>query len=171
MREHELLEHERRVESALARAAARLHEVGETRTPLDEVMLSEEAESFERMTDFSEEAQRLRVEFFARFFDFLFEDGPHPGWVLRRIYALARRYRPDLILGMNGTDLGLLFGETRAAQSYRMQLIFDRLRMSGTRGFRGGGCKREESRSAYAASATGNRNRAKKRRKEKGKEK
>ncbi len=167
MREHELLEHERRVESALARAASRLHEAVETRTPVHEVMLSEEAEEFERMADTVEDGERLRQEFFQRFFDFLFEDGPHPGWVLRRLYVLARRYRPDLVLRMNGTDLGLLFGETRAAQSYRMQLIFDRLRGAGARGFRGGGCKSEGSREAYAASAAGNHNRAKGKKKRK----
>ncbi len=156
----ELTQHERRVESALERAAARMHEAVEWRTPLDELMLSEAAE---RMGDVhSEDEMALLVEFFRRVFDFIFEEGAHPGWVLRRVYALARRYRPDLILHMNGTDLGLLFGETRAAQSYRMQLIFDRLRMSGVRGFRGGGCKSEESRATYAASAAGNHNRSKK---------
>ncbi len=80
--------------------------------------------------------------------------------MLRRLYMLARRYRPELILHMNGTDLGMLFGETRANQSYRMQLIFDRLKAAGVRGNRGGGCKTESSRGSYAEAAEGNHNRA-----------
>jgi len=161
MREHELLDHERRVESALSRAASRLHEAVDRRTPLDELMLAEEAEEFERRAEESETAAELLQEFFQRFLDFVFEEGPHPGWVMRRVYALARRYRPELILHMNGTDLGLLFGETRAAQSHRMQLLFDRLRQAGVRGGRGGGCKSQGSREVYASAARGNHNRAK----------
>lgn len=161
MREHELLEHERRVESALARAASRTHEAVETRTPLDELMLSEEAAEFERLADEHERGELLLNRFFFRMLEFLYADGPHPGWVLRRLYVMARRYRPDLILHMNGTDLGLLFGETRAAQSYRMQLLFEKLQGAGVRGFRGAGCKSEGSREVYAASAAGNSNRAK----------
>lgn len=156
----ELLEHERRVERALARAASRLHEAVEVRTPVDEVMLSEEAECFDEVAQ-GEQGRELLLTFFDRFFEFLYEDGPHPGWVLRRLYALARRYRPSYILHMNGTDLGLMFGETRAAQSWRTQLIFDRLKLSGVHGCRGGGFKTESSREAYADAARGNRNRAK----------
>jgi hypothetical protein len=167
MREHELQEHERRIEQALARAASRLHVPIERSTPESELILSEEAEAFEQMADAEERGQRLLMAFFTKFFDFLYEDGPHPGWVLRRLYVLARRYRPELILEMNGTDLGLMFGETRASQSYRMQQIFDRLKLSGVRGFRGGGCKTESAREAYAESAEGNHNRAGKRKKKK----
>lgn len=164
MREHERLEHEQRVDAALERAASRSHEPVELSTPLDELMLKEEAESFERMTG-DEGEMRLLLAFFDRFFDFLYEDGPHPGWVLRRVYALARRYKPDLILGMNGTDLGLMFGESRAAQSWRMQAIFDRLRGAGVRGSRGGGFKTEDAREAYSAAQRGNNNRRKLKRK------
>jgi hypothetical protein len=167
MREHELLEHERRVESALARAASRMHEAVEPRTPVDELMLSEEAEEFERLADEHERGELLLKKFFFRFLDFLYEDGPHPGWVLRRLYVMARRYRPELILHMNGSELGQLFGETRAAQSHRMQMLFDRLSASGVRGFRGAGCKSETSRSTYAAAAAGNQNRRKKKKKRK----
>lgn len=165
MREHELLEHERRVDTALSRAASRMHEAVDVNTPVDELMLSEEAEAFERLASDDEAGRRLLLAFFDRFFDFLYEDGPHPGWVLRRVFALARRYRPELILKMNGTDLGLMFGETRAAQSWRMQAIFDRLKLSGVRGARGGGFKCEASRESYSEAARGNSNRSKQKKK------
>lgn len=160
MKERELLEHERRVDAALSRAADRLHEQIDVNTPADEVMLAEEVESFERLTK-DEEQMRLLLAFFDRFFDFLYEDGPHPGWVLRRVYALARRYRPSLIMNMNGTDLGMMFNETRAAQSWRIQAIFDRLKLSGVRGCRGAGFKSEGARESYSESAKGNHNRRK----------
>lgn len=160
MKKCELLEHERRTANALARAAARMHEAVDVKTPLDSMMLEEESAIFDAAAGKDEERMRLLRDFFDKFFEFLYEDGPHPGWVLRRIYSLARRYRPELIMGMNGTDLGMMFGETRAAQSWRMQLIFDRLKGSGVRGNRGGGCKTEGSRAAYAEAAAGNHNRS-----------
>ena len=137
MTEHELLEHERRVATALNRAASRLHEPVEIRDPAHEVIAAEEAEEFAAIADRHEVGPRLLREFFDRFMDCVFEDGPHPGAALRRVYMLARRYTPEKILHMNGTDLGMLFGESRASQSHRMQLIFDRLKGAGVRGNRG----------------------------------
>lgn len=154
MNEHDLMEHERRVEGALMRAAERLHEQVVFRTPADEVMLAEEAGAF-----VSEEERRWEImaDFLSRFFDFVFAEGPHPGWVLRRLYALARIYRPDLMLRMNGTDLALLFGETRAAQSFRLKCLFDELGIVEWAGV----SKRRAASRTFSAAQRGNRNRRK----------
>lgn len=159
MTENELLKCEREMEEVLAKAAVRWKVEVEPRTPLDYAILKEEAEVFEAMAAKDEDRLKFMQAVFDRIFEFLYEDGPHPGWVLRRVYLLARRYCPERMLNMNGTDLGNLFGESRAAQSWRMQKIFDRLKASGVRGFRGGGCKTEGSRAAYAEAAGGNHNR------------
>ena len=97
----------------------------------------------------------------SRLWQFFYADGPHPGVVIRRVFMLARRYAPELILHMNGTDLGIMWGDTRAAQSHRINVMFDGLRSAGVRGNRGGGCKREGTRKTFAKSATGNQNRKK----------
>lgn len=122
------------------------------RTPADEVMLKEEAENF---ISAGERNVAAATEFFWRFFDFVFAEGPHPGWVLRRLYALARIYRPDLIAHMNGTDLADMFGETRAAQSFRLRCIFDHLGISQISSV----SKKRSASAVYAASARGNKSR------------
>ncbi len=68
MKPHELLECERRTESALARAASRLHEQIEIKTPVDYLMLCEEAEEFEIKAARHEQGQKLLADFFTRFF-------------------------------------------------------------------------------------------------------
>lgn len=158
---------ERQIDFAMSRAAARLAHIGddvEVRTPLTALLLAEDMERLEAASrsiaeEYGDDFSRTYAAWFGRLLAFFFAEGPHPGVVLRRLYMVARRYGPDLIWGMNGTDLGMMFGESRAAQSYRINLLFDGLKAAGVRGNRGAGCKREEARETYAECATGNHNR------------
>lgn len=149
------LEHERRISDVLARAARGLPEPVEWRTPLDELMLAEEAQGWLSQ---EEAAMDLAMDFLRRWFDFVFAEGPHPGWVLRRLYALARVYRPDLMLRMNGSHLALLFGESRAAQSFRLRVLFDQLGIEQVPGV----SKRRVASGVYAAAQRGKRRRGNK---------
>jgi len=161
----EIEEHRSRIDQTLARTAARRHEAIDVRTPADELELLEELEALESRSlaaarEMEDDHWPLYSRWFALWFEFIFEDGPSPHWALRRLYTLARRYRPELIAHMNGTEVGLLFGRTRAAESNRLQLLFDRLHKCGVAGFRGGGAKRESTRETFATKAKGNQNRA-----------
>jgi hypothetical protein len=161
----EVEEHEVWQNEALERAAARRGEAISVRTPADEVMLREELRAFEdgcldMVTEMGGDRWGLYTEWMQGWLDFVFKDGPTLGAALRRLYTIARRYRPDAVAHMNGTEIGLMWGQSRAAESYRLQTIFDGLKRAGAAGYRGGGAKREETRAKYAAAANGNQNRA-----------
>lgn len=166
----EIESHEARIQTAITRAASRLGEGIDDWTPADELQLREDLAAFDadvartarEAVDFEEDPMFVFREWMRTMFEFFFKDGPHPGWAVRRILMIARRYYPDLILRMNGTDLGLIWGVTRAAESARINLLFDDLRASGARGSRGGGCKREGTRAVNAERARGNQNRRRK---------
>lgn len=142
---------EYRIDLALSRAAARAGyepEVVMPHSPLDELLRTEAGE---------EEEQR---EMLGLVLDYFFADGRHPGSVLRRVYAVARAIRPRLIGHMNGTELALMFGETRAAQAWRVKKIFSGyLQERGAKGFKATFQKSESSTPKYAAAARGNQNR------------
>jgi hypothetical protein len=163
----ELLHLEREMQRALSRAAARLNEVPDFHNPATDTMLREELRASEgkvsrAVEDFGDEPMELFREFLRIWQDFVFEDGPHPFWVMRRVYLFARRYCPEHILEMNGSDLAILLGHTRSNESARLNLLFDRLAGSGVRGARGACGKRQTSRDTFAFLAEGNHNRAKK---------
>ena len=88
-----------------------------------------------------------------QFLEYIFAEGPHPGRVIRRCYALAQTFRTDLILEMSREDLAIMLGETRAANSKRLQMLEPYGRAPGNKG--------EDHRSAAKKSATGNNSRRK----------
>lgn len=88
-----------------------------------------------------------------RLLDYLFGEGPHPGKVIRRAYALAQTFRPSLILGMSREDIAIMLGETRAANSKRLQMLEDYGRAAGNKG--------EAHRHAARKAAAGNNSRRK----------
>lgn len=156
---------DRNMQRALDRAAARLGEVPAPSTPATDAMLREELAGLESavgktVEEFDDPMDQFR-EFLRLWQDFIFEDGPHPFWVARRVFLIARRYCPKHILEMNGTDLSILFGVERATESARFNLFFDRLAGAGVRGARGGGAKRQSAREHFAEAAKGNHNRSK----------
>lgn len=168
----ELEKHERRINAVLEKTALRRGEAIVVRTPADEVELREELRELEAkclaaVEEFGDDRWALYSRWFDLWFEFLYEDGPHPQWPLRRLYMLARRYKPALIAHMNGTELGMMWGITRAAESDRLQQLFDRLHFCGVAGFRGGGAKCEETRKTFAATSKGNKNRRGKKSKKK----
>jgi len=66
--------------------------------------------------------------------DYIFQEGPHPGKVIRRLYALAQTFKPALVLDMSREDLAILLGETRAANSKRLQMLEAYGRAAGNKG-------------------------------------
>jgi hypothetical protein len=117
-------EHLERIEGTLARVYRRNgYEGVSMRTPLGEVIAREEGRAPEDDPD-ADPIYDARSEGFRAAMRYVFADGPHPGLSMRRLYALARAIDPGLIAQMNGTDLAEMFGETRAAQSARVKMMF-----------------------------------------------
>lgn len=110
-------EHEKRINDVLARSFRR--EVGRgrepvyVRTPLDDLIEAEEGD------------EDARSKMLGQVLDYFFADGPHPGAVLRRVFGLAKAVRPQLIMHMSLHDLGQMFGDGRAAWSFRIKSIFN----------------------------------------------
>lgn len=146
--------HDQRINSALARVASKrgyTQESVTTRTPLDELIEAEEQS--ELAGDRGNVLRRVLLFFYA--------DGMHPGAVLRRVYALAKAIDPELIGDMTCDDLALMFGETKAAQSWRIQRIFSGYqRAAGVNGFKASFQKSESARAAYSRAQRGNNNRS-----------
>jgi hypothetical protein len=145
--------HDQRINSAIARAAARRgyqQEAITTRTPLDDLLAKEEGE----------DAQAQRREALSLVLLYFFADGPHPGCVLRRVYAVTKAVKPKLCLDMTLEELALMFGETKAAQQWRIDKIFnDYQRLRGVKGFKAAFQKSDEARAAYSRAQRGNHNR------------
>jgi hypothetical protein len=117
-------------------------------------------EVFEAAPGDGEDEMRIRRETVIRMLYFIFQKGCHPGQTLRLLYILTQRLSPELILHMNGTALANIFGETRAAWSARMLLIFNGyLAANGQKAIKYAAQKSDTARAKYAAAAIGNSNR------------
>lgn len=143
--------HDKRINSALAIAA---HKRGyqlesiTTDTPLDWLIRAEEGD------------QDIHDEALTKVLLYFYADGPHPGCVLRRVFAVAKAIRPDLLLNMTDAEIGQMFDETRAAQSWRRDKIFSNYQKErGVKGFKSPSQKSEGSRDAFSDAQRGNTNR------------
>src|SRR5690606_5546786 len=110
--------HEQRVHEVLGAVYRRngdTYEAVTHTTPLDALLREEEEmDSTEQFT---------RVETFRRLLGFIFDGTPDPAWTMRRLYALAKAYAPELLRNMSDHDIGMIFGETRAAVSWRRDAV------------------------------------------------
>lgn len=145
--------HDVRINSILARAAARRgynQESITTITPLTELMA----------TEGRAELEGGRADVLKQMLLFFYADGQHPGAVLRRVFAVAKALDESLLEGMTLTDMAQMFGETKAAQSWRIQKIFSGYqRAAGVNGFKASFQKSEAARAAYSRTQRGNTNR------------
>lgn len=159
MSEEQVSRHENRINSVLAAVWRKNgftgfgeYEVFDKRNPFTELMAKEEADS--------NEEEAIREEAWNKFLNFIFADGPHPGVVMRRVYAAAWAFRKDLIGDMSQRDLAKMFGETPGAISWRINRIFtDYLKAAGARG-RVAGQKPLSAVENYRAAQIGNKNRS-----------
>lgn len=101
------------------------------------------------------------LEAWGAFLTILFAEGASPLKVLKRLFAFVWAVRRELLVNMTQTELGLLMGETRAAVSHRVNVVYsDYLKRMGFRGTRLPGQKSETSRETFARKAAGNTSRA-----------
>ena len=148
--------HEARIASVLARKA---HQLGyaapsvTTYTPLSALLASED--------DDEEDERQARSEILGMLIDFTLQDGPHPAKVMKNFYALVHALRPQALPGKwTCQDFADLFGETKAAHSWRVKKLFERrLETRGARPIKARFQKASSATANYSAAQKGNRNR------------
>ena len=117
----------------------------------------------------SEQAVEWKLEAQAGLAEFLFAEGPHPGVVMRRLYAWMKKFRPQAIWDAGFRELGMLLGESHGALEWRIGKIIDEYAAAkGLRGVKAPWQRTEEACTAYseaqqvAQNATPSRNGGKK---------
>lgn len=149
--------HEARIASVLARKAAQLgYEAGPsvtTYTPLSALLASEE--------DADEDERQARSQVLGMLIDFTMQDGAHPAKVMKNFFALVHALRPQALPGKwTCQDFADLFGETKAAHSWRVKQLFGpRLEARGARPIKARFQKAASSTPNYSKAQQGNRNR------------
>lgn len=141
--------------STLAAAAARMASPATAaRVELSELV---DLRDGEELADYEQRQLRLRA-----LLRFIFYFGPRPEGVTRRVFCLAK-WRPmtaALLLDMSLANLGRMFGETRAAWSWRVKRVVNYfLTSQHVRGGKAGFQKSEEACAVYAQVQRRNRNR------------
>ena len=129
-------------------------------TPLDDLMAKEEGDEAAEMVS------AVRQETLSRMLDYMFADGCEPINVVRRVFALVKALRPDLIGDMSQEDIAVLCGDGgRATVSARIKRVYNFLldENGGARGkSRVWHQKSAAAVEAYARAQQGNDNRGKK---------
>lgn len=84
-------------------------------SPSEEIERREESEQ--------QEEWAIRCEAFFEFLGFVFQEGPHPADVARRLYAFAKAFAPELVLTLGVRELGRLLGEAPGARKWRAEAV------------------------------------------------
>jgi hypothetical protein len=148
--------HEQRINSLLARKAAERGSQAEavtTYTPLSALLRSEDG-------DDDEQAAAARSEVLGMMIDFTLQNGPHPASVLKNFYALVHALRPSAMPNWTCQNYADLFGETKAAHSWRVKQLMERFVVArGARPIRARFQKAASATKNYSKAQKGNRNR------------
>lgn len=110
---------------------------------------------------------KLMMEGVKRFFLYIEAEGGHPLKLLKRLYAAGAGLRRDVFARLTMEERALMFGETKAAVSWRMKFLSGVIERSGQLGSRLAGQKTKAASESYAKAQQGNTNRRRKRRKRK----
>jgi hypothetical protein len=127
--------------------------------PFDE-MLSRESDGVDGEIGEYEMAQRRAA--IKGLFRYLLAEGNHPLKLMKRLYAVGVGLCIDEFSGMTNEERGMMFGESKAAVSWRIKFLSGLIRRSGMRGVKLPGQKSPESAAVYAQVQKGNSNRRKK---------
>lgn len=90
---------------------------------------------------------------------FLTSKGLHPAAVLKQLYAAGRGFGQEPFCSLTMGEAALMFGETKAAVSWRCKVLSGKIELAGMKGSRLPGQKRPETRETYSAAQRGNCNR------------
>lgn len=151
------LEHEDRIASVLARRARESgYDSGPSvtqHTPLAALLQGEAG-------DDGEDEQRLRSEVIGAFVDFVLQDGAHPAHAMKNFFAVVHALRPQALPHWTCEDFAQLFGQTKAAHSWRVKKLFGPwIEARGGRAIRARFQKSASATPNYSKAQKGNRNR------------
>jgi len=117
-------------------------------------------DALEELEEMRESAAAVELDCYRRLMGFFFADGPHPAKVVRRVYACAKAFNPELCAHMTCQELATLLGETRAAVSWRIKAVVNHFcEARGVKALRASFQRSDESCAKYAAAARGNKSR------------
>lgn len=148
--------HEQRITSLLARKAAERGYQAEAvtgYTPLSALLRAEDG------SEDDEEARAVRSEALRALVDFIMQDGPEPLKVLKNFFATVHLLRPSKLPNWTCHDYAELFGETKAAHSWRVKKLGKVLEARGGRPIKARFQKAASATKNYSAAQKGNRNR------------
>lgn len=104
-----------------------------------------------------EDEALIWLEAWRAFINILFDAGPHPDRVTKRLYALVWAVNREKVADLSQTGVALLFKETRAATNARIAAVYtDFLKKRGYRGTKVPGQKSETACQTFSQKAKGN---------------
>jgi hypothetical protein len=128
-------------------------------TPFDAVAAADERGADAEADREAEELGELSAVA-GRMLTFFFADGPHPAAVMRRVFAWAKKFRPDLVGNLSLRDLAAMSGESHEAWRWRIEQWFDRFQeRKGGEAVRAPWQRGDTTREACRRAQKGNRNR------------
>ena len=95
------------------------------------------------------------------FFRFLKARGVHPASMLKQLAAAGRACHIEPFNGMTMSEIGMMFGETKAAHSWRCKILSREIELAGMHGTKLPGQKSKEASESYRKVRKGNKNRRK----------
>jgi len=126
------------------------------RMPFQEMLEAEEDGEEEKPGLYEFRQRMLGVR---AFFRFLKAHGVHPAAMLKQLAAAGRACHVEPFSEMTMGELGMLFGETKAAHSWRCKLLSREIVLTGLHGSKLPGQKRAEASEVYRQIRKGNTNR------------
>lgn len=152
-------EHGAVISAMLQQAAARRHVKLQYGFPVRGIELREllDIAEWEPLTDYARRMDALK-----ELVSFAYYEGPRPGVVVRRVFSMAKWRQADsaVLLDMTLQQLGQMFGETRAAWSWRVKQVINRfLEFKHVHGRQASFQKSVTACETYAEAARGNQNR------------
>lgn len=128
----------------------------DARMPFQELLEAEDDGEDEKAGDYEFRQRMIGVK---AFFRFLRTHGVHPAAMLKQMAAAGRACHEEPFSTMTMGEIGMLFGETKAAHSWRCKILSREIELSGQRGSKLPGQKTKEASETYRKIRKGNTNR------------
>jgi hypothetical protein len=160
-----LLVFEANMDAALRRLFRRSSEAAAVvDMPFDELLTNEQDGLDGEPGDYEMRQRAVGVRSFLRYLTCEIGKGAALLAIMKRLFAAGRAMGVAPFNQLTMTEAGLMFGETKAAHSWRCKLLSGKLKLAGMNGVQLPGQKSPDASAVYAKVAQGNGNRKKKRR-------
>ena len=131
--------------------------------PFDRLLLAEDDEITGGDEGPGDYEMMQRVVGVKGLYRYLLAEGNHPLAIMKRLYAAGAAMNIEAFASLTMEERALMFGETKAAVSFRMKKLSGMIERAGMKGSRLPGQKSKDSTANYSAAQIGNQNRRSKR--------